>query len=451
MRLGSALECVASVPTPEKFSQFCSEVDAQWIEEALAATGTATIRRRRLPAQQVVWLVIGMAMFRDCPISEVVTTLGLAEPSQQGAAVVPSAVAQARARLGESPLAWLFARCSDQWAHSSADRDRWRGLALYGVDGTTFQVPDTQENRDHFGLASSGNRGLSGYPLVRLTALMAVRSHLLAGASFGPYGRSEHWYAQDLWPCLPDDSLVIVDRYFWSAKLLLSVQSQGSNRHWLTRARKGFQSRRLARLGPKDELVQCTVSSEARRQDPSLPETFEARVITYQRKGFRPQRLITSLLDSKQYPAQELVGIYHERWECELAYDEIKTEMMDSIPLRSKSVDGVRQEIWGILMAYNLIRLEMERAAEEASVAPTRISFAAVYRMICVEWICCANLPPSAIARRLYHLRENLKSFVLPPRRSERSYPRAVKVKMSNYAKKQRSSAQPSQSSKPAK
>lgn len=187
MKLSTALDCVASLHKPEGFSRFAQDVAPEWIEEALAATGTATVRRRRLPVEQVPWLVIGMAMLRDRPITEVVNKLDLVLPSPKGPTVAPSAVVQARDRLGETPMAWLFARSADHWAHQSAANDRWRGLALYGVDGTTLRVPDSEENREHFGLADGGARGESGYPLVRLVALMALRSHLLAAASFGPY------------------------------------------------------------------------------------------------------------------------------------------------------------------------------------------------------------------------------------------------------------------------
>jgi hypothetical protein len=114
--------------------------------------------------------------------------------------------------------------------------------------------------------------------------------------------------------------------------------------------------------------------------------------------------------------------------------------MLASIPLRSKSVDRVRQEIWGLLIAYNLIRLEMERAAGAAGVPPTRISFVAVFRMICGEWLWCAGTSPGAIPRHLRRLREDISLCVLPPRRRERSYPRAVKIKMSNYPRKRRPS-----------
>lgn len=440
MRLKSALECVASLPQPEEFSQFAQHIDKPWITEALAATGVATMRRRRLPVEQVPWLVIGMALMRDRPITEVVNKLDLALPSPGKPTVAPSAIVQARDRLGESPMAWLFGQSADRWGHESAGRERWRGLSLYGVDGTTLQVPDSEENREHFGLASGGHRGSSGYPLVRLVGLMALRSHTLAAVSFGPYNRSEHKYAEDLWPCTPDDSLVIVDRGFWSANTMLGLEGgEANNRHWLIRAKKDLSGRTVKRLGPNDEIVELQVSSAARKKNPSLPKTWRVRVIGYQCKGFRPQKLITSLLDSERYPSSELVELYHERWECELGYREIKTQMLDNIPLRSKSVDRVRQEIWGLLIAYNLIRLEMERVADEANVPPTRISFVMVYRMICDEWLWSAIASPGAIPRHLRKLRAQVKLFILPPRRPERSYPRAVKVKMSNYPRKRRS------------
>jgi hypothetical protein len=182
------------------------------------------------------------------------------------------------------------------------------------------------------------------------------------------------------------------------------------------------------------------VSGAARAKNPLLPKTWLARAISYQRKGFQPRTLLTSMLDPERYPANEIVGLYHERWELELGYDEIKTEMLErEETLRSKSPSAVTQELWGILIAYNLVRLEMERVAEEAHVEPTRISFVAALHLIVDEWMWLAVTSPGAIPSRLRDLRGNLKRYILPLRRTERSYPRAVKVKMSNYPRKRRS------------
>jgi len=336
-------------------------------------------------------------------------------------------------------MEWLFTRCADEWAHTSARRHAWRGLAIYGLDGSTLRVPDSDENRVAFG-GSSGQRGQSGYPLVRMAALMGLRSHLLAAVSFGPYGQSELAYAADLWQSVPSDSLTIMDRNFLAAPVLIPLQRDGSNRHWLTRAKSKTVMHVIERLGSGDELVELETSPESLQNDPTLPRRYRARAIRYQRKGFDPQILLTSLVDHKAYPAGEIVNLYHERWEIELGFDEIKTEMLDrEEAIRSRTPDGVRQELWGILIAYNLIRLEMERVATAAKLPPSRISFVSAMRMICDEWLWCAIASPGAIPKHLRNLRAALTGLILPPRRSKRSYPRAVKIKMSNYPRKRRS------------
>src|SRR5690606_28849691 len=96
-------------------------------------------------------------------------------PGQRGTAVV-------------APLEWLFNKSAGTWASASARDDEWRGLALScnRRHDASLRVADSDTNRADFGLAVGGARGASGYPLVRLAALMAVRSHVLARAAFGP-------------------------------------------------------------------------------------------------------------------------------------------------------------------------------------------------------------------------------------------------------------------------
>jgi hypothetical protein len=266
---------------------------------------------------------------------------------------------------------------------------------------------------------------------------MALRSHLLVGVAFGPYKTGEVTYASELWPNVPDNSLTVVDRGFFGANVLIPLSRGGKNRHWLVRGKKNLRMGVVKRLGPNDRLVEMEVSAFARKKDPTLPRTWTARLITYRIKGFRPQTLLTSMMDPKAYPAEEIAALYHERWELELGYDEIKTELLDrEETIRSRSPVGVRQELWGIFLAYNLVRLEMKRVADEAGVEPTRISFVSALRLICDEWMWCAIASPGAIPKHLRNLRAALSGLILPPRRSQRRYPRAVKIKMSNYPRK---------------
>jgi len=131
---------------------------------------------------------------------------------------------------------------------------------------------------------------------MRLVVVMALRSHLLAAAAFGPYAVDERTYAASLWDTVPDQSLVLIDRNYLQANVLVPLTSKGTERHWITRVKSNTRFRLIRRLGNGDELVEFQVSSEARRKDPSLPTHFDARAIRYQRKGFQPQLLLTSLL-----------------------------------------------------------------------------------------------------------------------------------------------------------
>jgi hypothetical protein len=163
------------------------------------------------------------------------------------------------------------------------------------------------------------------------------------------------------------------------------------------------------------------------------------RRIRHRTKGGKEPMLLTSLLDPTKYPAQAIVALYHERWEIEMGFDELKTDMLEhNVPMRSQTPEGVRQELWGILLAYNLVRREMEQVANEANVSPLRISFIASYRFIRDEFLWSAVARPGTIAAHLKRLRQQLSLFLLPKRRSARRYPRAVKRKSSQYPSKPR-------------
>lgn len=424
--------------TPEAFPNLVKHLDRVWIEEALASTGTATVRRRRLPAEQAVWLVIAMALMRDRSIADVADKLSLVIPSVDGdRSVAPSALVQARQRLGQDPMEWLFARTAMEWAPASVDKNRWRRLGVYVLDGTSVRVADSDENRQHFGSHRGRDHEPGGYPLMRMVVVMAARSHLVVAAVFGPHIVDERVYAEALWDDIPDNSLVLIDRLHLQSDVLVPMMTTGTERHWLTRSKSQTKFTQVRHLGDGDDLVRLPVSAAARRAHPEWPSDILVRAIRYQRKGFQPQLLLTSLLDEERYPADEIRALYHERWEVELGFGEIKTDMLNRLEtIRSKTPNAVTQETWGILIAYNLVRLEMQRIADELNVPPTRISFVAALRTIVDEWHWSAiTRAPGAIPKHLATMRDRIRRYLLPERR-ERSYPRAVKLKMSKFPRK---------------
>jgi hypothetical protein len=443
MDVAAALVAGGASGSEASFSLFAQSLDRAWVEQALTATGTATIRRRKLPAEYVVWLVIGMAMLRDRSIAEVVRHLDLVMPSSTGKRqhVSGSAVVQARDRLGAQPLAWLFRTTAAVWASASADEHRWRGLAVLGVDGSTLRVPDTPENDAHFGRAgTSRGEAAAAYPQLRLVTLMVLRSHLLWDAAFGPYRNGELSLARHLWPRLPQRSVLIVDREFATYENFQTLSDPAHQRYWLTRAKQGHSTALLhpvQQLGPRDALVTLHPSRATRKLRPSLPETLTVRAIQYQRKGFRPQTLLTSLLDPVAFPAAEIIALYHERWELELAYDELKTHTLEreEASLRCRNPERVSQELWGLAVAYNLVRLTMAEVARRAGVSPNQISYRHTLHFVRAFWISAWLASPGVLPKRLHSLYNELPLLLLPPRRN-RASPRAVKIKMSNYPRK---------------
>jgi len=425
---------------PSAFEHFADYLDAEWLQGALRETAGLKVRNRLLPATVVIWLVIGMALFRNISIAEVIAHLGVVGPAgrkPRKRSVAPSSISAARDRLGEEPMAWLFRETGQLWGQATAQENQWHGLTLFAVDGTTLRVPDTEENRAEFGLPGS-SRGQSGYPQVRIVALMATRSHVLTAAALGPYrgsGNGEQSLAREIWEDVPDHSLTLFDKGFLNYGKLHELGSTGVERHWLVRAKRNLKWTVVRKLSAGDMLVEVKPSAKARREDPSLPHAFICRAVCYRTERQQLQWVLTSLLDAERYAALEIARLYHERWEEELGYDEVKTHMLErEEALRSKRPHKVRQEIWGILLAYNLVRMKMMDVASKLNLPPTRLSFThslRLVRMFCEvhAWVAA----PTKLPQRIEDLEEMFGLLILPERRTERRYPRHVKIKMSKF------------------
>lgn len=416
---------------PESITRFAESLDPAWIEEALNSTGKATMRRRKLPAEQAVWLVLGMGLFADRSIRDVVEHLNLVMPGVKSLA--PSAIPQARYRLGAEPMKHLFNRVAEAWSTPSDDASE-QGLSVLALDGTCLRVQDSDANFEHYGKPGGrGGAGDAGYPQLRLVALFNTRSRMLVDAEFGPYASFEQTLAKGLWSAIPDNSLTIVDKGFTSYALLTELAQQGTNRHLLIRTKKN------ARFEPIGPLPDGTLLAKIKRPrnlpaNSGLPSHLVVRMVEYQYDGGDPQRLMTTLLDPEAHPATSIVELYHERWEAEIAFDELKTHMLERKEcLRSLRPQGVEQEVWGLLLVYNLVRREMWLAAQEHGLPANRVSFRSSLLWIRNFWLTAWHTKPGNLPRHLGEFRSTLDVLFLPERRRERRYPRHVKIKMSNY------------------
>jgi IS4 transposase len=90
-----------------------------------------------------------------------------------------------------------------------------------------------------------------------------------------------------------------------------------------------------------------------------------------------------------------LAALYHQRWEIETAFDELKTHLRGArIVLRSKTPDLVRQEFYGLLMAHFAIRGLMHEAALKADEDPDQLSFLHAVRVIRRKMVVYGAIPP---------------------------------------------------------
>jgi hypothetical protein len=416
---------------------------AERLDFILHQTGRHSQRLRRLPAAAVAWLVVALPLFPELPIPQVWRRL---HPSADGPEPAEPASTQARQRLGIPPLRQLFLEVARPMATHQTVGAFDRGWRLMGLDSTVLDLPDTPANDRAFGRPGTG-RAPGAFPQLRLLALCELGTHAVCGAVLKPCRRNEQVMVPPPLDLLGPGMLLIWDRGFFGYDLARRVVRSGA--HLLARVPAGLALPPERRLADGSYLAQLYPSAEDRaRGRGGLP----VRVIEYTHddagrpgRGER-HRLITDLLSPQELPAREAPLVYHERWEEELTFDEIKNHLSGRpLPLRSKTPAGVVQEVYGLLLAHYVVRRVMHDAAVAASADPDRLSFSNSLRVLQCQLPEAPRRPPAAWYQGLLG---ELRRQKLRPRR-ERWYPRVIKRKMSNWKKKRPEHRQPPQPTKP--
>ncbi|SQK75964.1 IS4 family transposase [Tatumella ptyseos] len=430
MELSQALGMI-NLTAPDEVQSLADLLPPELIQQAFSLTDTVTLRKRKLPLESMVWLVIGMAIFNNKPLSHIVNLMDIADRSGRSF-TAPSSVIARRKKLGEDPVRVLFDLTQQHW-HRESRHPLWHGLTLNAVDGVVWRTPDTPENAAAFAKAEN-QYGEKGYPQVRMVCLMELSSHLLRASVMDRYDVNEMRLAAGLIGKVPDNSVTLFDKGFWSAGLLHEWHSAGENRHWLLPLKKGTQYEVVRRLGKKDELIMLKTSPQARKQWEKLPETLTVRLIRRKVNGVERQ-VLTSMKDAMRYPAADVAELYKHRWEIELGYREAKQMLCGGRwTLRSKLPGMVRQELWGILLTYNLVRYQMVKMAFslKGNYLPYQLSFSGSLTEILRLLIGLPWSSPGAIPGHLKHFYSNAAMLKLPPGR-ERKYEREVRPKKPKY------------------
>jgi hypothetical protein len=353
------------------------------VDRVIAQAGRKEKRSRLLPARVVVYFSLAMCLWASEPYKEVMALLvrGLRWTEQWSPSwkmPTDTAIGLARRRLGPEPLKLLFraaVRPFDQRVAKGIYYEDWQ---LVAIDGTVLDLADTPENEEAFGRPGNGRSdNPSAFPQARVLGLVECGTHVIFDVNIGRCDESEQSMAPQLFDSLKSHMLTLCDRGFWSYDLWNAARKKGAELLWRTKSN--------VILPVVEPLSDGSFLSEIRSsKDKSAPPVV-VRVIEYQldRISTETYRLVTSILDPQAAPADELAGLYSERWEIESAFDELKTHQRGRQGvLRSKYPETAEAEIWSHLLVHYAIRLLMANAAVEADVDPDRTSFLNALRIV---------------------------------------------------------------------
>jgi hypothetical protein len=399
-------------------------VPFEMVDDILQTTGAVQARVRDLPSRVVVYLLLAAGLFAECGYRQVWARLTSGLDGLAVAAPTSSALAQARRRIGVKPLAALFALI----AGPAAAAERWRGMLLVAIDGTTMSVPDSQANLAVYG-RQTGSHGGSGYPLLRLVAVVACGSRTVIDAVFGPFTVGELSYAPRLFGCLRPGMLLLADRNFAVRDLAEQIHATGA-----------------------DLLIRCKTSRRLpairRYRDGSFLArlgTVTVRVIdaeiTVTTTGGKPHhsgqyRLITTLTDHHRFGGLDLITLYHQRWEIETSFLELKSTILGGRVLRARTAAGIDQEVYALLTAYQALRLAMTGATDhDPHTTPDRASFTIALNTARDQVIHAAGVITGTVIDLVGGIGRAVLNDLLPERRNRIS-PRVVKRAISKHRAK---------------
>ena len=418
------------------------------VEQVLGEAGLGGAYFGPLHPRFVLWLVVGLMVWRSDSIPAVFGRLVSGMRTWCEAlslkAVTDGALAHARRRLGVAPLRRLFQSLGARVNPAPT----FYGLRVWIIDGVRLTLLDTDANLKVFGRRPVG-RGQAAFCELTGVSLVDAAQHLIRDAVFGLWNLSEVQAARRLIGHLVEGDLVILDRFYYGLPLFRAILTQHA--HFLCRVRSNVNLRPICgtRRGCEYEAWMTGrlpwEPGELRRGWGNTKVVrLRVRVLDYRLPGHGRVRLATSLMDRKAFPAVEVVLLYHQRWEAEIAFDEIKTHQNANAhgqlqtTFRSKTPRNVMQEAYALLVAYNLVRRTMAEAAAPQRIDPRQLSFLDSLRAIQLMIPRMQAAPTVALPRLYAQLLADVAETLLELWRRPRRYPRVVRVKMSHFALKRR-------------
>jgi hypothetical protein len=408
---------------PGHLGELTQQVPFEMVDAVLEQTCRVQRRVRDLPARVVVYLLLAGCLFAGLGYAQVWHRLVAGLDGLPAVCPTASAMTQARRRLGPGPLRELFALLRGP----SPASVRWRGLLVVAIDGTIMTVADSEANLAVYSKQRGGATGGSSYPMLRLLALVSCGTRTVIDAVFGPVSAGETTYAASLLGSLHAGMVLLADRNFGAG--FLAAQIAGTRADFLIRVRTGNGSPKLP------VLSRCPDGSWLSRFGgiPVRVIDAEITIVTSAGRAAGRCRLITTLADPARYPAGDLAVLYHERWEIETAYLELKSTILGGRVLRARTPDGVDQEVYALLVTYQALRTAIaDAAATVPGTDPDRASFAVALNAARDQVILAAGVITGASVDLAGAIGRLVLASLMPARRL-RTSPRVVKRAISKY------------------
>ena len=408
---------------PGHLGELTRLVPFEMVDAALAETGTTQKRLRDLPSRVVIYLLLAACLFPEVGYPGVWRKLAAGLDGLPTASPTAGALAQARRRIGVAPLRWLFDLLRGPAAIPRQRGTWWRGLLVCAIDGTTITLPDGAAMLSRF-TKQAGNHGGTGYPQLRLLALVACGTRTLIDAVFGPTTTGETRYAPRLLASLRPGMILLADRNFAAKDLIADIAA--TKAEVLVRLKNGRRMPVLARYRDGSYLS---------RLGRVRVRVIEAEITIHTTAGRRTgvYRLATTLLDHHRYPAAELIQLYHRRWEIETAYLELKSSILGGRVLRARTPVGIEQELYALLVTYQLLRTVMADAtASQPELDPDRASFTTALHSARELVIQAAGVIADTTIDLVGTIGRHVLAHPMPNRRL-RICPRIVKRAISKY------------------
>ena len=405
-------------------------------KQALEDTGRTNGRKCVLSHHVMLRIVVAMGVFTDKPIRSV---FKCARRFHEGEKTpCRSAFCEARKRLGLEPVQRLHELVVRPLARPDIPGGFYRGWRLMGIDSTVMDVPDSEANQS-FG-RSSGSRGDAAFPQIRKASLVELGTHVEVAIEIGGWHEGEQSLARLLWKHLPPDSLLLEDRGFFCFDDWKTLNSQVK---LLVRMKSHHVLEPIKQLSDSTYLAKIYRNAHDREKD---RDGILVRVVEYtlddpQRTGNgEVHRLITNLLDEREYPGMELILLYHERWEQEIVFDEQKTHQdprraEKPAQLRSETPIGVKQELYALSLAHFVVRFLMYTAAASEQIDVDGLSFKGCFQILQIRLPECHSRQPVSYEKWSANLMAEMLDEKTEPRRN-RVNPRVIKRKMSKWNKK---------------